>query len=152
MASNVAWRERTPPAPGDAVGTWLVRTAAEMTAARRELYERAAEGGGATDGSSASPPGVRAIAFPDTVALLASELVTNALRHVGPPVVMTVTRGRQGWLLDVADTDPAVPPEPEHDRDPGFGGHGLPLVARLSEGTGWFVEDGRKHVWALLAA
>jgi two-component sensor histidine kinase len=83
--------------------------------------------------------------------LVFSELVSNALRHAGAPVHVTLSRGRGAcWLLDVADGSP-TPPAP---RDPGRfdpGGRGLKIIARLSGRHGWSVEDGVKHVWAEVA-
>jgi hypothetical protein len=83
--------------------------------------------------------------------LVFSELVTNALRHAGAPVHVTLFRGSGDcWLIDVADGSP-TPPEP---RNPGRfdqGGRGLRIIATLSGRHGWNVEDGVKHVWAEVA-
>jgi anti-sigma regulatory factor (Ser/Thr protein kinase) len=76
------------------------------------------------------------------------ELASNALRHGRGPVEATVVAGRGAWLLDVSDDAPDDVPSPAHDRDPAHGGMGLHLVADLSIAHGWYVDDGRKHVWA----
>jgi anti-sigma regulatory factor (Ser/Thr protein kinase) len=78
------------------------------------------------------------------------ELASNALRHGESPVVATVVAGSGGWLLNVSDRAPEMLPSPAVDRDPAQGGLGLHLVARLSVAHGWYVDDGRKHVWACL--
>jgi hypothetical protein len=65
-------------------------------------------------------------------------------------VVATVVAGSGGWLLDVSDRAPEIMPTPAVDRDPAQGGLGLHLVARLSVAHGWYVDGGRKHVWACL--
>ena len=79
------------------------------------------------------------------------ELTSNGLRHGGRPVHVSVTADAHGWLIDVTDSSVDRPPTPAVDRDPAHGGLGLHLVARLSTGHGWFVQGGRKHVWACLA-
>ncbi|MGY1593277.1 ATP-binding protein [Geodermatophilus sp. SYSU D00708] len=80
--------------------------------------------------------------------LVVEELVSNALRHGRPPVHVTVTAAALGWLVAVSDAAPSRPPTPALDRDPGRGGMGLSLVARICGARGWVVEDGRKVVWA----
>ncbi|MGY1622788.1 ATP-binding protein [Geodermatophilus sp. SYSU D00965] len=80
--------------------------------------------------------------------LVVEELVSNALRHGRPPVHVTVTAAVLGWLVAVSDAAPGRPPTPALDRDPGLGGMGLSLVARMCGARGWVVEDGRKVVWA----
>jgi hypothetical protein len=67
-------------------------------------------------------------------------------------VVATVVAGSGGWLLDVSDRAPETMPAPAVDRDPAQGGLGLHMVARLSVAHGWYVDEGRKHVWACLPA
>jgi two-component sensor histidine kinase len=82
--------------------------------------------------------------------LVFSELVSNALRHAGAPVDVTLSRWRDGWVLDVADGSPA-PPSPRSPERFDTGGRGLMIIARLSGRRGWTVENGVKHVWAHVA-
>ncbi|MEJ5867226.1 ATP-binding protein [Pseudokineococcus sp. 5B2Z-1] len=144
MGGSTVWPRRRPDVEGRLVGTWVVENATDLTSARRELAAHAAELPSAGEGWQGS------ISLPDTLALLLSELVTNALRHARPPAQVSVVADESTCLLDVADPDVDSPPTPEHDRSPGLGGHGLPLVAMLASHRGWYVEDGRKHVWACL--
>jgi anti-sigma regulatory factor (Ser/Thr protein kinase) len=80
--------------------------------------------------------------------LVVEELVSNALRHGGPPVGVTLTTLRLGWLVAVSDTATDQAPVPALDRDPADGGMGLALVGRLCRAHGWMVEGDHKIVWA----
>ncbi|MEJ5914341.1 ATP-binding protein [Pseudokineococcus sp. 1T1Z-3] len=142
MPRSRVWPLAEPDFEGQVLAHWVVTTASELTSARRELAQRASVLHG--DGRGGS------ITVADALTLLMSELVTNVLRHASPPAEVTVLRNGGGCLLDVADRAPDSPPSPEHDRSPGLGGHGLPLVAMLAEDRGWYVHEGRKHVWACL--
>lgn len=145
MGGSTVWPRGRPDVAGRLLGSWVVESSTDLTSARRELTAHAAEL--PTDGAGWTG----AISLADTLALLLSELVTNALRHASPPAEVSVVVDGGTCLLDVADPDVASPPTPEHDRSPGLGGHGLPLVAMLATDRGWYVEDGRKHVWARLS-
>ena len=61
---------------------------------------------------------------------------------------MRVIASPGGWLVDVTDTAIEQPPAPAAGRDPGAGGLGLYLIARLNAAHGWTVALGRTHVWA----
>jgi hypothetical protein len=54
------------------------------------------------------------------------------------------------YLIVVSDQAVSSPPSPAVGRDPSEGGLGLYLIAELATGHGWYVDDGSKHVWALL--
>ena len=81
------------------------------------------------------------------LALLTSELVTNAVLHARTALVLGVTRGSSHVLVTVADADevgtPHRPP-PDDDRP---SGRGLALVAALATQWGVFETDGGKTVW-----
>ncbi|WP_299036420.1 ATP-binding protein [uncultured Pseudokineococcus sp.] len=146
VSCSTTWPQGHPDVEGPPFLSWVVRSSSDLTTARRELASHASEMPAAGEGWAG------AISLPDTLALLLSELVTNALRHASPPAEVTVVLDGGRCLLDVADPDVTKPPSPEHDRSPGLGGHGLPLVALLAHDRGWYVEGSRKHVWACLGA
>jgi anti-sigma regulatory factor (Ser/Thr protein kinase) len=82
--------------------------------------------------------------------LVFEELSSNALRHGGGAVEAMIVAMPTGWVIVLTDGAPDAPPRPEIDRDPAFGGMGLPMVAQLSSEFGWSSSPGRKHVWARL--
>ena len=65
------------------------------------------------------------------------ELASNGLRHGGPPVAVTVTAVRSGWLLEVSDAAIDRPPAGGRSgpRRRGHGtGHGGPHLRRPRAG------------------
>ncbi|WP_456907751.1 2OG-Fe(II) oxygenase [Geodermatophilus sp. SYSU D00703] len=134
------WAHRSPPAPAPGrAASWQERPScvAELAGLRRRLRTALADGSlpaGADDG--------------ERLLLVIEELVSNGLRHGRPPVQVTVSAARLGWLVAVSDAAPGRAPIPAVDRDPGHGGMGLSLVARICGARGWAVEAGRKVVWA----
>jgi anti-sigma regulatory factor (Ser/Thr protein kinase) len=132
------WAKRVPPAPTSARGTWTwtITRPAELTAARADLRRSLP--------AESSPDDV------DRLLLAFEELASNGLRHSGAPVEVRVDGCDQGWLIEVSDSRPELPPAPAVDRDPALGGLGLHLVARLSVAFGWAVDGNRKRVWAAL--
>jgi anti-sigma regulatory factor (Ser/Thr protein kinase) len=94
--------------------------------------------------------------YVDTAALLASELVTNALRHGGGPEELLVEIDPGGVSVAVRDSSPQPPREDQFD-GPGAvrvvegglaeNGRGLLLVAMLADSWGWRPEAGGKLVW-----
>lgn len=82
------------------------------------------------------------------LALAASELATNALKHAGPPATVSLWTAPEGYLLDVADCTPASAPQRPEGRGPGEGGFGLALVTRVADSVGWYATQDAKHVWA----
>jgi len=72
------------------------------------------------------------------VHLLATELVTNAVRHGGPPITLSMQcRGKHGVLLSVSDGS-CEPPEHRDVEAQAWGGRGVRLVDLLS--ADWGVE------------
>ena len=84
----------------------------------------------------------------DGMAVVATELATNALKYGRPPAVVRLYRTGDCFILDVADRDPQHLPEYAEARPPGEGGLGLPLVRELAHRVSWFVTDVAKHVRA----
>ncbi|GAB7042129.1 MULTISPECIES: ATP-binding protein [Catenuloplanes] len=89
-------------------------------------------------------------AVADTACVIASELVTNAVRHAGTPMDMTLAIADGKLLLAVRDGSPrpAVPTHPDPHTP---GGRGLLLVGEMSQAWGSLaLPDGGKVVWAAL--
>lgn len=89
----------------------------------------------------------------ETLILLISELVTNAVVHTGCPAVLRMLfgsahpAGSAGTVrVEVADTS-CRPPQPRHARGEDTGGRGLELVDGLADRWGWQPEGAGKRIW-----
>ncbi|MFJ9379955.1 ATP-binding protein [Streptomyces sp. NPDC101455] len=71
----------------------------------------------------------------DTVTLVVSELVTNALRHGGGSCTLELTAHRDSIEVTVHDDSPQVPRMRTPDLNGGMGGFGWPMVNRLAHTT-----------------
>ena len=75
-----------------------------------------------------------------TVILLTSELVTNAVIHAQPPedatIGLRIIRSDNRLRVEVTDSGSGFDPAARRRSDPGIGGLGLLLVARLSDRWG----------------
>src|SRR5439155_20097758 len=82
-------------------------------------------------------------------ALIASELVTNAVVHGAPPITLKLTVEDRLARIEVCDADPridrVVPPIPRADRISGWGLH---LVASFAPDWGVRPAARGKIVWA----
>ncbi|WP_371584236.1 ATP-binding protein [Streptomyces sp. NBC_01314] len=91
----------------------------------------------------------------ETLILLVSELVTNAVVHTGRPAVLRLLLSclRDGAIgmvrLEVADTS-ACPPTPRCADGDETGGRGLALVEVLADRWGWSYEGVGKRIWCEL--
>lgn len=86
----------------------------------------------------------------EVAALLTSELVTNAVRHGTPPILLRVDCGHDSVTVVVSDCGGGIPlaPSPSLERP---GGRGLELVHQLAQQWGVTPLDGSgKEVWFLL--
>lgn len=82
--------------------------------------------------------------------LLATELVTNAVRHAGSSVELTVALGEDHLRIQARDKSTATPAPPRPDTETRH--RGLLLVEDLSERWGVEVEDHTgKVVWCDVA-
>lgn len=81
----------------------------------------------------------------DSVRLLVTELVTNAIRHAGAPSVELVVELDSDLVrVEVANSGGGFQARPQSDEDSGWG---LFLVDRLSERWGVDDDPGRQRVW-----
>lgn len=91
----------------------------------------------------------------ETLILLVSELVTNAVVHTGRPAVLRLLMSGRGdggvgtVRLEVADTCACAPTPRCADRDE-TGGRGLALVEGLADRWGWCHEGVGKRIWCEL--
>ncbi|MFJ5103106.1 ATP-binding protein [Streptomyces sp. NPDC088554] len=87
----------------------------------------------------------------ETLILLISELVTNAVVHTGCPAVLRMLfgpgAGGAGTVrVEVADASDR-PPRPRHAEDGDTNGRGLELVDGLADRWGWQPEGAGKRIW-----
>lgn len=85
----------------------------------------------------------------ETLILLISELVTNAVVHTGCPAVLRMlfpTAPAAPVRVEVADASEA-PPAPRHAQKDETGGRGLELVEGLADRWGWHHEGHGKQIW-----
>ncbi|MFD3610274.1 ATP-binding protein [Streptomyces atroolivaceus] len=89
----------------------------------------------------------------ETLILLISELVTNAVVHTGCPAVLRMLfgpanpTGSAGTVrVEVADNS-CRPPQPRHAAGEETGGRGLELVDGLADRWGWQPEGAGKRIW-----
>ncbi|MFG2721112.1 ATP-binding protein [Streptomyces sp. NPDC048416] len=85
----------------------------------------------------------------ETLILLISELVTNAVVHTGCPAVLRMLLGpAEGGTVrvEVADTS-CRPPAPRHAQGDDTNGRGLELVDGLADRWGWRSEGVGKSIW-----
>ncbi|MFI8303826.1 ATP-binding protein [Streptomyces sp. NPDC085927] len=116
---------------------------AEVGRARRWTRSRLAGAGIAADEPLA-----------ETLILLVSELVTNAVVHTGCPAVLRLslpgaTAGEATVRLEVADRSDRAPVPRCADGD-ATGGRGLALVDGLADRWGWSTDGAGKRIWCEL--
>ena len=82
----------------------------------------------------------------DVAELLTSELVTNAVLHVGSEVGLLVRLTPRAVRVEVRDASPE-PPVPRHCEDDALTGRGLRLVETMSAAWGFDPNGQGKVVW-----
>ncbi len=88
--------------------------------------------------------------FVDSAILLTDELVTNAIRHGRPPIVLTVRFDADGLMIEVVDFGPGQPVARHVDAD-AERGRGLNIVEQLADDWGVLQLGEGKRVWCRLA-
>lgn len=83
----------------------------------------------------------------ETLVLIISELVTNAVVHTGCPAVLRMLFAAEGGVrVEVADASER-PPRPRHAEGDATNGRGLELVDGLADRWGWQPEGAGKSIW-----
>ncbi|MEU4238705.1 ATP-binding protein [Actinoplanes sp. NPDC026619] len=115
---------------------WTLRTFSDLRNLRAALREAVSEM------TTNTGDGV------ERMALVVTELATNALRHGLPPTVVRLLREGDRLIIDVADHDRQATPAVDAGRPLGAGGLGLQLARTFATDVGWYSTDVTKHVWA----
>ena len=129
------------------VARWQVEpTVAAPRAVRHDLLAR----WGDADGEHPADP----VAM-SRLALVLTELVTNAVQHGEDSIRVTLGRTSVGWLVAVTEHPPPLAREAERPTSwrsstPGadLGGRGLTIVAAISTRCGWTRADQQLVIWA----
>ncbi len=85
---------------------------------------------------------------PHDLALVVSELATNACVHAGSPFTVSLQRNGYGLLVEVADDDTS--PVALQPLGHGSSGRGMQIVAALAKDWGTSTRASGKTVWAVL--
>jgi serine/threonine-protein kinase RsbW len=136
-------RHARPPTEMVPAGRWVLEAFAELRLLRASL-RHAVVGQPICDGAVVDGVSER-------MAIVATELATNAMAHAGPPTTVRLFRTEATFVVDVADNDPWLVPRFVEPRPFGAGGLGLHVARRLSLDMGWYVSHGTKCVWAQVA-
>ena len=139
--AELVWPSAPVPTEHGDVWRWELPTVHDASRVRMDLRARLAHPSLAARSTEDAREGLL---------LTFEELASNALRHGGGVVEAVIVAVPSGWLIVLSDEAADSPPRPAVDRDPAFGGMGLPMVAQLSTEYGWAPGPGRKHVWARL--
>lgn len=131
-------------------GLPLGRQPVEVELVLREALLRGTQGA-TRDARVDTEPGLTALADPDRLLQVVTNLVTNAVQHTDADAALTLSAGRAGErvVLRVADSGPGIPPEdlphiferfhrgePAGTGAPGGTGLGLAIVASLVRAMG----------------
>ena len=125
------------------VGQWTLDNFAALRLLRASLRhavaEQPASQGGATED------------FSQRLAIVATELATNAIAHTRPPTTVQLFRTPTAYVVEVSDNDPWLVPRFADEVRSGRAGLGLHMARRLSVAMGWYIDSGSKYVWAEVA-
>ncbi|MEW2376623.1 ATP-binding protein [Micromonospora sp. NPDC047812] len=129
-----------PPPQAVELRRWTLSEAVDLRALRASLHEELT-GDVLGEGEALEE-------VPELVALIATELATNALRHGIPPTIVRLLATDDCLILDVADHDLGSLPQLAEARPVGDGGRGLELARALSLDVGWYATGTTKNIWA----
>jgi serine/threonine-protein kinase RsbW len=129
-----------PPPEAEPLHTWVLDNSTQLRELRSALHE-ALTGHPLAAGESLGD-------VPERMALVATELATNAMVHGRPPTEVRLLRSGDYFVLDVADHDLSTVPELADTRPLHAGGRGLQLARSFSLEVGWYATDTSKHIWA----
>lgn len=137
------WPEAPPPTVQvQSNWTWQLRTPTDLIEARTQLRTRLHD-------LPAHSPALQAA---DALVIAFDELTSNAMAHIGPPVLAQVhhapEHSQHSWLVTARDDAPTQPPDPVPPHP--AGGYGLHLVRALAVAVGWIAVPPTKTVWALM--
>lgn len=129
-----------PPAQAVELRRWTLQEPVDLRALRASLHEELT--------GDVLGEGEALAEVPELVALIATELATNALRHGIPPTIVRLLATDDYLILDVADHDLGSLPQLAEARPVGDGGRGLELARALSLDVGWYATGTTKNIWA----
>ncbi|MGC5333662.1 ATP-binding protein [Micromonospora sp. DT62] len=129
-----------PPTQAVELRRWTLQEPADLRALRASLHEELT--------GDVLGEGEALAEVPELVALIATELATNALRHAIPPTIVRLLATDDYLILDVADHDLGSLPQLAEARPVGDGGRGLELARALSLDVGWYATGTTKNIWA----
>ncbi|AGL16580.1 ATP-binding protein [Actinoplanes sp. N902-109] len=129
-----------PPPEAEELHVWVLDDGTQLRQLRAALHE-ALTGHPLLAGDSVGDVLERMI-------LVATELATNGIVHGRPPTEVRLLRGRDCFVLDVADHDLRTVPELADTRPTHAGGRGLQLARSFSLEVGWYATSTTKHIWA----
>jgi serine/threonine-protein kinase RsbW len=90
--------------------------------------------------------------LPERVALVATELATNALQHGLPPTTVRLLRHDDCFFVDVADHAPDSLPHVIATNLTDQRGRGMAIARSMALQVGWYISAQVKHVWASFPA
>ncbi|QGN45668.1 ATP-binding protein [Micromonospora sp. WMMD558] len=129
-----------PPPRATELRRWTLSDATDLRGLRASLHEELT--------GTVLAEGAALDEVPELIALIATELATNALRHGIPPTIVRLLATDDCLVLDVADHDLSTVPELADTRPVGSGGRGLQIAQKLSLDVGWYATDTTKNIWA----
>src|SRR3954468_14175041 len=133
MVMNVASR---PDHVGTPVQCWVLDDATQLSNLRASLYAALV--------GEPMPEGGVLDEIPEKMALVATELATNALKHARPPTEVRLHRTEDVFVLYVIDHDLDDLPVARQASTSTPGGLGLRLAGDIAGDLGWYVEDHTK--------